>query len=113
MKPEFWLYIQNLVDSTQVMIDRPKGSEHPRYVGKKYPVDYGYLKDTTSMDRGGVDIWVGSLREQKVVGILCTVDLMKRDTELKILLDCTAGEIHAIEEFANDEKMRAIAISIY
>jgi inorganic pyrophosphatase len=69
------------------------------------------LKGTTSIDAGGVDIWVGSLNEHKVVGILCTVDLLKKDTELKILLDCTEQEVHSIEKFVNADQMRAIYIS--
>ena len=74
-----------------ITIDRPMGSTHPRYPGSRYPVDYGFLAGTTSMDAGGVDIWVGSLGEKRVVGALCTVDLLKRDTELKIMIDCSLG----------------------
>jgi len=110
MNIEFWEYVQDLVDGSGIVIDRPKGSEHPRYAGKIYPVDYGCLKGTTSIDKGGVDIWVGSRNGRHVVGVLCTVDLLKRDAELKILLECTDDEIQAIEKFANDEKMRAITI---
>jgi inorganic pyrophosphatase len=39
------------------------------------------------MDGGGVDIWVGSLGKKQLVGVLCTVDLLKRDTELKVMYD--------------------------
>jgi inorganic pyrophosphatase len=108
MNQEFMDYLQQLVDTSQIVIDRPKGSTHPRYPGKVYPVDYGFLKDTTSIDSSGVDIWVGSLIKQKVVGVLCTVDLLKRDTELKVLFDCTEEEIHQIHDFVNADKMRAI-----
>jgi inorganic pyrophosphatase len=82
MNLEFLDYLKHLVDSSQIVIDRPKGSRHPRFSEKEYPVNYGYLQGTTSIDSSGVDIWVGSLGELKVVGILCTVDLLKRDTEL-------------------------------
>jgi inorganic pyrophosphatase len=57
-----------------------------------------------------VDIWVGSLDGIKVVGALCTVDLLKRDTELKILYDCTEVEIQAIINFVNIDQMRAIYV---
>ncbi len=89
MNHEFRNYLQQLVESSQIIIDRPKGSTHPRFPGKDYPVDYGYLQGTTSNDSSEVDIWVGSANKQLVVGVLCTVDLLKRDTELKILVDCT------------------------
>ena len=65
---------------------------------------------TTSVDAGGVDIWVGSLGGKKVVGALCTVDLLKRDTELKILIDCSDEEIHAIMNFVDTSQMQAIYV---
>ncbi len=108
MNQEFWEYLQKLVDSSNVVIDRPKGSTHPRFGDKPYPVGYGYLEGTTAIDAGGVDIWVGSLKKKNVVGVLCTVDLFKRDTELKIVYDCTNDEIKSILNFVNKDQMRAI-----
>ena len=110
MKDEFWVYLQQLVDSSQIVIDRPKGSSHPSFLGISYPVDNGYLKNTQSIDSSGVDIWVGSLGEKNVVGVLCTVDLFKRDTELKIIYDCSEYEIQAIRSMVDFEQMRAICI---
>ena len=110
MNLEFIDYLQQLVDMSQIVIYRPKGSTHPRFHGKEYPVDYEYLHGTTSIDSSGVDIWVGSSEMKKVVGVLWTVDLLKRDTELKILLDCTDTEIKLILDFVNDMDMRAINI---
>jgi inorganic pyrophosphatase len=110
MNEDFWSYLQRLVETSAIEIDRPKGSTHPRYPNGEYPVSYGFLKGTTSADRGGVDIWVGSLGEAKVVGTLCTVDLYKRDTELKILFDCTEDEIQSIIKYINCDLMRGICI---
>jgi len=112
MNQEFIDYLKLLVDTSQIVIDRPMGSTHPRFPGKAYPVDYGYLEGTTSIDSSGVDIWVGSLGMQKVVGVQCTVDLLKRDTELKILLDCSEEEIRLIQNFVNGSEMRAIVINL-
>ncbi len=106
MNEEFWDYLQRLVDTSQIVLDRPKGSTHPRYGNIQYPVSYGYLENTSSIDSGGVDIWVGSEVNKKVVGALCTVDLFKRDTELKIVYDCTDEEIESILHFINDGDMR-------
>ena len=105
-------YLQKLVDTSHIIIDRPKGSVHHRLPGKVYPVDYGYLDGTTTIDSGGVDIWVGSMGKLKVVGVLCTVDLLKRDTELKLLYDCTDKEIKLIHDFVNINAMRAIYIKL-
>jgi len=106
MNGEFWEYLQRLVDTSQIVLDRPKGSTHPRYGKLTYPVSYGYLEDTSAIDSGGVDIWVGSEGEKRVIGALCTVDLFKRDAELKILYDCTESEVLSILHFINHGDMR-------
>jgi inorganic pyrophosphatase len=111
MNSEFWDYLQHLVDSSQIILDRPKGTIHPRFAQQPYPVSYGYLSGTTAIDAGGVDIWVGSAEEKKVNGVLCTVDLLKRDTELKIIFDCTDDEVEKILHFVNSGEMRAIFLN--
>ncbi len=89
---DFWLALDELVAASAVKIDRPKGTAHPRYPDLIYPADYGYLENTRAMDGGGVDVWVGSLPERKLTAVVCTVDLLKRDTEIKLLLGCTPQE---------------------
>ena len=69
------------------------------------------MKETTSIDGSGVDIWVGSIGKRKIVGVLCTVDLLKRDSEVKIIYDCTEDEIDTIVKFVNVNMMRAIFIA--
>ncbi|MBN2148017.1 MAG: hypothetical protein JW726_11540 [Anaerolineales bacterium] len=109
-KDLFWEYLERLVTSSRIVIDRPKGSTHPRFTGRVYPLDYGYLDETMTTDGGGVDVWVGSLSDRRVVGALATVDLGKRDTELKILIGCTVDEMNEILEFVNGKDMRAFLI---
>ena len=96
MQTDFWSRLDELVQTCHLNIDRPKGSAHPRYPDFLYPFDYGYLGGTTSGDGAGTDVWVGSLPEQKVTAIICAVDLEKRDTEIKLLLGCTAQEAQSI-----------------
>ena len=88
---DFWKALDKLVSSSEIVIDRPRGSVHPRFPNFIYKVDYGYLKDTASMDGAGIDVWVGS-GDKKVDAIMCIVDLMKRDSEIKILVGCTEEE---------------------
>ena len=88
---DFWRVLDELVNSSEIVIDRPKGSTHPKFPDFIYRVDYGYLKDTTSMDGAGIDVWVGS-GDKKIDAIMCIVDLMKRDSEIKILIGCTEEE---------------------
>ena len=93
---EFWLALETLVENSEVVIDRPKGSTHPKYPGFVYPVDYGYLKETSSMDGGGIDVWMGSDQKRQIDAVICTVDLMKKDSEIKILICCTEEEKQAV-----------------
>ena len=88
---DFWKALDELVNASEIVIDRPKGSAHPRFPDFIYRVDYGYLKNTASMDGAGIDVWVGS-DDQKVDAVMCIVDLMKRDSEIKILIGCTEEE---------------------
>ncbi|WP_313153131.1 hypothetical protein [Lacrimispora sp.] len=44
------------------------------------------------MDGGGIDIWKGTAPKQKVDAIICIVDLLKRDSEIKLLMGCTEEE---------------------
>ena len=53
---EFWAALDELVSKSEIVIDRPKGSAHPRFPDFIYRVDYGYLKDTASMDGAGIDV---------------------------------------------------------
>ena len=45
---EFWKALDELVSKSEVIIDRPKGTVHPKFPDFVYKVDYGYLKDTSS-----------------------------------------------------------------
>ena len=108
---EFWEAIDVLVSSSKTVIDRPKGSVHPRFPDIVYPIDYGYIENTASMDGGGIDLWSGSLPSDEVNAIICTVDLMKKDSEIKLLIGCTEEEMSLIYEFHNNSKcMKGILI---
>jgi inorganic pyrophosphatase len=71
---EFWKKIDSIVINSEVVIDRPKGSKHPKYSDFIYPLDYGYLKGTQSTDGAEIDVWRGSNGNQNVDAIICTVD---------------------------------------
>ena len=87
----FWQALDKLVSESKIIIDRPKGSHHPKYPTFVYPVDYGYLENTSSMDDGGIDVWKGSAGDT-IDAIICTVDLLKKDSEIKILIGCSEDE---------------------
>ena len=110
MENEFWEYLERLVEISKIEIDRPKGSAHPRFPDLIYPLDYGYLKDTISTDGGGLDVWVGAQTSVRLEGIICTIDLNKKDIEIKLLIGCSEPELQTIIEFHNSDAMRAILI---
>lgn len=94
----FWEALDKLVLESEIAIDRPRGTAHPRYPHTIYPLDYGHLKGTASMDGGGIDLWAGT-GGTALDALLCTVDPLKRDAELKLLLGCTEAEKTAVLQF--------------
>lgn len=110
MTKDFWNLLDKLVSESEIIIDRPKGSRHPRY-DHIYLIDYGYLKGTTSQDGHGIDVWKGSAINKGIDAVICTVDLKKRDSEIKILYNCTNQEKKQILDFHNSsEFMKGIMI---
>ena len=107
---DFWNALDELVNTSEIVIDRPKGSTHPRFPDFIYKVDYGYLSDTYSMDGAGIDVWVGS-GKKTVDAIMCIVDLMKRDSEIKILIGCTEEEKMEVYKTHNETQyMKGVLI---
>ena len=112
----FWQSMTRLLMTNSLIIDRPKGSLHPRYPDLIYPLDYGYLENTTSSDGGGIDVWLGSLNRvtnkgfvKTLTGILCTFDTLKRDAEIKLLIGCSQADIQVIRDF--QKEMHTLYIS--
>ena len=107
---DFWNALDELVNTSEIVIDRPKGSAHPRFPDFIYRVDYGYLRNTSSMDGAGIDVWVGS-GQKTVDAIMCIIDLMKRDSEIKILIGCTEEEKMEVYQTHNETQyMKGVLI---
>lgn len=104
MKPDtsFWQSLTQLLSTNPIIIDRPKDTQHPRYPGLIYPLDYGYLENTSAGDGDGIDVWMGSRHDKTLTGILCTFDTLKRDAEIKLLLGCTKEDVQTIKTFHQD-----------
>lgn len=107
----FWSALDTLIRQSSIVIDRPKGTAHPRYPDFVYPVDYGYLENTSSMDGGGIDVWLGSEQERQLDAVICIVDLTKRDSEIKLLIGCTEQEKDLVYQVHNQTQyMKGILI---
>ncbi len=98
----FWQGWVNLIATHKIILDRPKGSPHPRYPKLIYPLDYGYVEGTTASDGDGIDVWSGTLGNQTLTGILCTFDKIKRDAEIKLLIGCTLADVQLIQAFNSE-----------
>ncbi len=46
---DFWRTLDELVRQSEIVIDRPKGTAHPKFPDFIYKVDYGYIENTSSM----------------------------------------------------------------
>ena len=110
MKEPFWKYLDSLIQSAELVIDRPKDSPHPRYPLMVHPVNYGYLKGTLSGDGHELDVWRGSLTEEMLDAVVCTVDLLKKDVEVKLLLGCTDDEKVILCDFLGGSEFRAAVL---
>jgi len=107
---DFWRALDLLIEEHELVIDRPAGSAHPRYPSFVYPLDYGYLRGTSSGDGSGIDVWRGTANTG-VVAVMVTVDMLKRDSEIKILLGCTEEEIDLVNlEHNHSQFMKGILI---
>lgn len=112
LNSDFWRAFDSLLAQSRLVIDRPKGSRHPKHSDMIYPLDYGYLENTSSMDGDGIDVWRGSLKDGELKAIMVIVDLWKRDSEIKLLVGVTDEEARAVYDFHNNngDAMQGILI---
>jgi len=96
MNQDFWTALDNLVEENGFEMERPKDSRHPRYPDYIYPLDYGFIPNTSSSDGDDIDAWQGSLKGQTVTAVVATFDPVKKDMEIKILLGCTKDDMDKI-----------------
>ena len=106
----YWDSLDQLMRDNVLVIDRPRGSAHPRYHDSIYPVDYGYLEGTKSGDGRGIDVWRGTQSDGKVQAILATVDMIKKDAEIKLIVGCTEEEMDQLYAYNNTFSQASILV---
>jgi inorganic pyrophosphatase len=111
MTQYFWSTLEELSKRHQLVIDRPRGTSHPRYPNLVYPLDYGYLEGTSSQDGGGVDVWRGSQLQIGISAVAVTIDCWKKDTEIKILCGCTEAEQERVLRLHSEVSMRCLLVT--
>ena len=107
---DFFSTLDNLIQENGITIDRPKNSLHPRFPDFVYLLDYGYINETKSQDGAGIDIFRGDDERVGVVGIICIVDSLKKDSEIKVLYQCTEENIQTALSMMNKKYLRGILV---
>jgi inorganic pyrophosphatase len=110
METQFWQRLDDLISTSKIVIDHPKDMPHPRYPEMVFPLDYGYLEGTTTVDGGGIDVWLGTAKHRRLTAIACTVDIKKKDAEIKLIIGCTEEEIKIFDEFQNGVYLSCIIV---
>ena len=103
MSSLFWDRLDELLASSEIVLDRPKRIAVP-------PIDYGYLSGTSGGDGHEIDVWRGSLEPTSMDAIVCTVDLRKLDAEVKVLIGCSDDEKKTICEFHTSDRTAALLV---
>ena len=100
-KTDFWSQLDVLVKESSIIIDIPKGTINNSFPNGPSSFNYGHLENTSSMDNEDIDIYIGSDSNRIINAIICTIDLIKRESEIKILYGCNEKETNEIESIYN------------
>lgn len=95
-----WDAWQEMILKNGITVDRPYGSRHPSFPEIVYPIDYGFVNNTTGTDGDEVDVFVGMTRNG-LVGAILTHDKRKGDREVKLIYNCAPPEIYLVNGFIN------------
>lgn len=95
-----WDAWQEMILKNGITVDRPYGSRHPSFPEIVYPIDYGFVNNTTGTDGDEVDVFVGMTRNG-LVGAILTHDRRKGDREVKLIYNCAPPEIYLVNGFIN------------
>ena len=107
---KFFNALEKIIEENGIEIDRPKGSRHPNFPDFIYEVDYGYIRSSKSQDGKEIDVFVGT-SDAGAVGCVCTIDLLKKDSEIKVLFNCTREEIDLVLEMMSHDPMSCVFIA--
>ncbi len=108
----YWDILEEFIQLNNITVDRKKGTPHPTFNHMIYPVDYGFIRNTKSMDGSGIDIFIGKEKPRMISGVICTVDRERKDSEIKVVYGCSETEIDIILQFLNStDSMKALFIS--
>jgi inorganic pyrophosphatase len=91
-----WAKWERLISERGVEIDRMAGSDHPRYPGWTYPLDYGFIPDTVGGDGREVDVFCGTAGTGLTAAFLVRHDNVE---EIKLLWNVSPEEVQRAHDF--------------
>ncbi|MGB1050259.1 MAG: hypothetical protein ACPG3U_11325 [Rhodothermales bacterium] len=95
-----WEQWEALIRLKGITIERAAGTMHPDHADIVYPIDYGFVNGTDTVDGAEMDVFKGSAANGLVAAIF-TEDKRKGDLEAKLIVDCTPQEIYLVNGFIN------------
>ena len=97
----FWQKIDTLYLSNEVKVLRQKGDVHPTFKNLIYPVNYGRLKDTASVNQDGVSVYLGTGNRNEITAVVVAADILSKEIDVKLLVGCSAEEEDKVLRFLN------------
>ncbi len=95
-----WEQWDALIQLKGITIERAAGSQHPNHPDIVYPIDYGFVNGTDTVDGDEMDVFKGTASNGLVAAIF-TEDRRKGDLEAKLIVDCSPKEIYLVNGFIN------------
>lgn len=95
-----WEQWESLITLKGITIERAAGATHPDHPDITYPIDYGYVNGTDTVDGAEMDVFKGTSSNGLVAAIF-TEDRRKGDLEAKLIVDCSPREIYLVNGFIN------------
>lgn len=102
----FWQKLDALFFSSKLVIHYPKNTHHEKYINLVYPVDYGYLTDTSKQEEKPIAAFKGSLSSHFISSIIVSADILNKDCAVKLLIGCTPEEERDILFFLNQTEFQ-------
>lgn len=95
-----WQVWERLIRERGIEIDRRKGSDHPRYPGWVYPLDYGFVPGTVGGDGKEVDVFCGGVENGLSAALIVRHD---GHEEIKLLWNASDDDVRAAHDFLADD----------
>lgn len=95
-----WEQWDGMIRLKGITIERASGTFHPDHPDIVYPIDYGFVNGTDTVDGAEMDVFKGTA-DNGLVAAIFTEDRRKGDLEAKLIVDCSPREIYLVNGFIN------------